>query len=178
MALEEEIVQLLVTCSQVLWIKNKATQLLIVKDVRPSKHYLLKGIILIRRRPRRINLHHINIWKEIRSNEYDNHIHDNSFILAFHNIYTNINNVNITLIPSACSKARMRECKYNQREQYRGTVHLFIGARRSPSKSTFISLMFTHDRNSNYKGLSSLFLLRPLSTFLCFVASQSFPVWW
>jgi hypothetical protein len=37
-----------------------------------------------------------------------------------------------------------------------------------------MSLMFTHDRNTNYKGLSSLFLLRPLSTFLCFVVSQSF----
>jgi hypothetical protein len=30
----------LVTCSQRLLIKNKATQMLIVKDFRPSKHYL------------------------------------------------------------------------------------------------------------------------------------------
>jgi hypothetical protein len=30
----------LVTCSQMLRVKNKATQMLIVKDLRPSKHYL------------------------------------------------------------------------------------------------------------------------------------------
>jgi hypothetical protein len=30
-------------------------------------------------------------------------------------------------------------------------------------------LMFTHDHNADYKGLGSLFLLRPLSTFLRFV---------
>jgi hypothetical protein len=29
---------MLVTCSQMLYIKNKATQLLMVKDLRPSKH--------------------------------------------------------------------------------------------------------------------------------------------
>jgi hypothetical protein len=87
--------------------------LLIIKDLRPTKHYILKGIMLIRQRSRRINLHHINIGKEIRMNEYDNHIRYNSFILAFHKIYMNINNVNITLISLACSKARMRESKYN-----------------------------------------------------------------
>jgi hypothetical protein len=58
-----------------------------------------------------------------------------------------------------------------QREQYGVTVHLFIGTGRSPSKSIFMSVMFTHDRNTNYKGPSSLFLLQPLSTFLRFVAS-------
>jgi hypothetical protein len=83
----------------------------------------------------------------------------------------NIHNINITLVPSSCLKARTRENEYNQREQYGATVHLFIGTGHSPSKSTFMSLMFTHDRNTNYKGLSSLFLLRPLSTFLCFVVS-------
>jgi hypothetical protein len=64
-----------------------------------------------------------------------------------------------------------------QREQYDVIVHLFIGTGRSPGKSTFMSLMFTHDRNADYKGLGSLFLLRPLSTFLCFVVGRSFPVW-
>jgi hypothetical protein len=65
----------------------------------------------------------------------------------------------------------MRESEYNPAQTVGVTVHLFIGTGRSPSKSTFMSLMFTHDRNTNYKGLSSLFLLRPLSTFLCFVAT-------
>jgi hypothetical protein len=30
----------LVTCSQMLRVKNKATQMLMVKDLHPSKHYL------------------------------------------------------------------------------------------------------------------------------------------
>jgi hypothetical protein len=37
-----------------------------------------------------------------------------------------------------------------QREQYSVTVHLFIGTGRSLGKSTFMSLMFTHDRNTDY----------------------------
>jgi hypothetical protein len=41
---------LLVTCSQMLWIKNKATQLLKSKDLRPLEHYLLSGIMVFRRR--------------------------------------------------------------------------------------------------------------------------------
>jgi hypothetical protein len=32
--------KVLVTCSQMLRVKNKATQVLMVKDLRPSKHYL------------------------------------------------------------------------------------------------------------------------------------------
>jgi hypothetical protein len=48
----------------------------------------------------------------------------------------NINNVNITLIPSASSKARMRESEYNQRDQYEGIVHLFIGTGHNPGKTS------------------------------------------
>jgi hypothetical protein len=72
----------------------------------------------------------------------------------------------------------MRESKSTiQREQYGVTVHLFIGTGRSPGKSTFVSSMFTHDRNTSYKGLGGLFLLRSSSLFLCFVTSRSFSVW-
>jgi hypothetical protein len=38
---------MLVTFSQMLWIKNKATQLLIIMDLRLPKHYLHMGIMLI-----------------------------------------------------------------------------------------------------------------------------------
>jgi hypothetical protein len=31
---------MLVTCSEMVRVKNKATQMLMVKDLRPSKHYL------------------------------------------------------------------------------------------------------------------------------------------
>jgi hypothetical protein len=37
-------------CSQMLYIKNKATQVLMVKNLRPSKHYLLSGKMIFRRR--------------------------------------------------------------------------------------------------------------------------------
>jgi hypothetical protein len=37
-------------CSQMLYIKNKATQLLMIKNLRLSKHYLLLGIIILRQR--------------------------------------------------------------------------------------------------------------------------------
>jgi hypothetical protein len=71
-----------------------------------------------------------------------------------------------------CERASTIQC-----EHYGVTVHLFIGTGHSPSKSTLMSLILTHDRNTNYKGLSSLFLLWPLSTFLRFVASRSFSIW-
>jgi hypothetical protein len=37
-------------CSRMLYIKNKATQLLTIKDLRPSKHYLLRDIMIFGRR--------------------------------------------------------------------------------------------------------------------------------
>jgi hypothetical protein len=37
-----------------------------------------------------------------------------------------------------------------QHEQYRGIVHLIIGTRRSPSKSTFMTLTLIHNRNINH----------------------------
>jgi hypothetical protein len=38
----------------------------------------------------------------------------------------------------------------NQREQYGGTVHLFIGMGHSPGEKTFMSLTFTYDHNINH----------------------------
>jgi hypothetical protein len=38
----------------------------------------------------------------------------------------------------------------NHREQYGGSIHLFIGTEHSPGKSTFISLTFTYDHNINH----------------------------
>jgi hypothetical protein len=35
-----------VPCSQMIYTKNKATQLLIIRDLRPSEHYLPSGIIV------------------------------------------------------------------------------------------------------------------------------------
>jgi hypothetical protein len=53
----------------------------------------------------------------------------------------------------------------SQREQYRSTVHLFIGTGRSPCKIT--SRPFAFDNNSIviYRGLDSLFLFKSVSFF-------------
>jgi hypothetical protein len=48
----------------------------------------------------------------------------------------------------------------SQREQYGGTVHLFIGIGRSLCKTTFMSFMFTIDLKTICRGLDSLFLLK------------------
>jgi hypothetical protein len=45
-----------------------------------------------------------------------------------------------------------------QREQYGGTVHLFIGTGRSLCGFTFMPFMFTIDIRTIYRGLKSLFL--------------------
>jgi hypothetical protein len=64
----------LVTCSQTLWVKNKATQLIIIKDLRPSKHYFLTGIMLLRQRSIKTYLHYINARIGMRRNKYVNYI--------------------------------------------------------------------------------------------------------
>jgi hypothetical protein len=53
-----------------------------------------------------------------------------------------------------------------QREQYGVIVHLFIGTGRSPDKITFMPLTSTINHNTNYQGLSSLFFLRSVSSFI------------
>jgi hypothetical protein len=45
----------------------------------------------------------------------------------------------------------------SQREQYEGTVYLFIGTGRSLCKITFVPFMFTIDVRTIQRGLDSLF---------------------
>ena len=45
----------------------------------------------------------------------------------------------------------------NQREQYGGTIHLFIGTGRSPCKITFMPFTFANDYIVIHRGLNSLF---------------------
>jgi hypothetical protein len=59
-----------------------------------------------------------------------------------------------------------------QREQYGGTVHLFIGMGHNPNKNTFMTLTCTHNRNINHQGLTSLFFFDSPSC-LTFVATLS-----
>jgi hypothetical protein len=64
-----------------------------------------------------------------------------------------------------------------QREQYGGTVHLFIGMGRSPGKNTFMTLACTHNRNINHQGLTSLFLFvsAPCLTFVATLSRSCRP---
>jgi hypothetical protein len=48
----------------------------------------------------------------------------------------------------------------SQREQYGGTIHLFIGTGRSLCKIRFMPFMFTMDLRTIYRGLDSLFLFK------------------
>jgi hypothetical protein len=60
----------------------------------------------------------------------------------------------------------------SQREQYGGTVHLFIGTGRSLCKITFMPFMFTIDLRTIYRGLDSLFLFKSIPFF---AAEPKFP---
>jgi hypothetical protein len=59
----------------------------------------------------------------------------------------------------------------SQREQYGGTVHLFIGTGHSPDKITFMPLITNHDYNTIYQGLCSLFLIKSVLPFVLSVSS-------
>jgi hypothetical protein len=48
----------------------------------------------------------------------------------------------------------------SQREQYGGTVHLFIGTGRSLCKITFMPFIFSIDLRTICQGLNSLFLIK------------------
>jgi hypothetical protein len=54
-------------------------------------------------------------------------------------------------------KKSKRDTHTSQREQYEGTVHLFIGTGRSLCKITFMPFMFTIDLRTIQQGLDSLF---------------------
>jgi hypothetical protein len=41
----------------------------------------------------------------------------------------------------------------SQREQYMGTVHLFIGTKRSPDKN-YVCILDSYNHDTNYQGLS------------------------
>jgi hypothetical protein len=51
----------------------------------------------------------------------------------------------------------MRKQMPSQREQYGGTVHLFIGMGRSTREITFMPFTFANDYKVAHRGLNSLF---------------------
>jgi hypothetical protein len=53
----------------------------------------------------------------------------------------------------------------SQREQYKVTVHLFIGTRRSPCKITPMPFAFVNNSIVIHRGLNSLFIFKSVSLF-------------
>ena len=71
-------------------------------------------------------------------------------MFAFRKACMSINKICITLVPSALFEGVDMRVITIQRVQYDATVHLFIGIGRSPGKSTFMSPIFTYDRNTSH----------------------------
>jgi hypothetical protein len=72
----------------------------------------------------------------------------------------NMNNIELHLylwLDRRQKSKRDARMNTSQREQYGGTVHLFIGTWRSLCKITFMPFMFTIDVRTIQRGLDSLF---------------------
>jgi hypothetical protein len=67
------------------------------------------------------------------------------------------------MVPSVRQNLRIQRRREReitiQREQYSGTVHLFIGAGRNPDIIIFMSLTFTCNHDTSDQRLNSLFPL-------------------
>jgi hypothetical protein len=61
---------------------------------------------------------------------------------------------------------RDAQANINQREQYRGTVHLFIGTGRSLCEITFIFFTIDYNHDTNYHGSICLFILKSVQPFV------------
>ena len=81
----------------------------------------------------------------------------------------NMNNIELHLylrLHGRQKSKRDAQMNTSQREQYGGTVHLFIGTWRSLCKFTFMPYIFTIDLWTTQRGLDSLFPFKlvPFST--------------
>jgi hypothetical protein len=73
---------------------------------------------------------------------------------------------------------RNAQVSTSQREQYGGTVHLFIGIGRSPVKITFMSFTTNYNHDTNYHGSIGLFLFKSVQPFVSRrVAMPKLPGW-
>jgi hypothetical protein len=54
----------------------------------------------------------------------------------------------------------------SQREQYRGTVHLFIGTGHNPDKITSMHLITNYFYNTDHQGLHNIFPFKSVSSFV------------
>jgi hypothetical protein len=73
---------------------------------------------------------------------------------------------------------RDAQASFYQREQYGGTVHLFIDTGRSSVKITFMSSTTNYNHDTNYHGPIGLFLFKLVQPFVSrHVAMPKLPGW-
>ena len=71
---------------------------------------------------------------------------------------------------------RDAQASTSQREQYGGTVHLFIGTGRSLCEITFIPFTTDYNHNTNYHGPICLFIFKSVHPFISrYVVMPKFP---
>jgi hypothetical protein len=81
----------------------------------------------------------------------------------------NVNNIELRLylwLDRRQKSTRDTRANTIQREQYGGTVHLFIGMGHSPVRITFMSLMTSYNHDTNHHGLIGLFLFKSVQPFV------------
>jgi hypothetical protein len=82
----------------------------------------------------------------------------NSFLFYYHEKTETILNYKSTLgLTEGKRYKRDAKASTSQREQYGGTVHLFIGTGHSPCKITSRSFTFANNFKVIHRGLNSLF---------------------
>jgi hypothetical protein len=81
----------------------------------------------------------------------------------------NMNNIELHLYLRLYRRHKSkRDARVNtsQREQYRVTVHLFIGTGHSPIKITFMPSTNNYKHDTNYHGLIGIFPFRSVQPFV------------
>jgi hypothetical protein len=81
----------------------------------------------------------------------------------------NKNNIELHLYLRLARRQRYKRdarVSTSQREQYRGTVHLFIGTGRNLCEITFMSFTTGYNHDTNYHGLIGLFIFKSAQPFI------------
>jgi hypothetical protein len=81
----------------------------------------------------------------------------------------NKNNIELQLYLRLVRRQKYKcdaQASTSQREQYGGTVHLFIGTGRSLCEITFMSFTISYDYDTNYHGPIGLFIFKSVQPFV------------
>jgi hypothetical protein len=88
----------------------------------------------------------------------------NSFLYYYYGKIEMISNYKCTFsLKEGNSTSVMQKQMPSQREQYGGTVHLFIGAGHSPCEITLMPFTFGSNSIVIHQGLNSLFIFKSVS---------------